>query len=247
MKQAEQPLYPKSSSIYNKIMQLASAILIIIVLMSMWQATDVKNRNDLAEHFSYIAKQQLKQAAIGAETLLEQEYGSKALANKALQIFINRLSETDYIKQVHVYDKSGLLIVASQLPQADKVNAKDTEHQSYSDQAKSINELYGLAVNQKNISDYAIPFVQEIRGTELFGYIRFTIEKYYLTHDLAKADEDQQALLRLMLLLAGVVGFLLTRGLNRFSRRGYRLNKASKLEVQQHNTSLASQSSNQAE
>jgi len=72
------------------------------------------------------------------------------------------------------------------------------------------------------------PFVEEIRHSDSgshnpHGYLRFTIEQSYLTDILAKSDEEQQSLLRLMLLLAGVVGFLLTRGLNRFSRRGYRL------------------------
>jgi membrane protein len=240
MKQTEQPLYPKLSSIYNKILQLGSAILIIIALMSMWQATDVKNNENLAEHFSYIAKQQLKQAAVGAETIMAQEYDTKAQNKKTLQFFINRLSEVEFIKQVHLYDATGLLLVSSQLPDTAEGNSKDNSKENEninssdtdSNKAKSINELYGLAVNQKNMSEHSTPFVQEVRGTELFGYIRFTIEKSYLTHILAKADEDQQALFRLMLLLAGVVGFLLTRGLNRFSRRGFRLSKAIKLEKQ---------------
>ncbi len=98
--------------------------------------------------------------------------------------------------------------------------------------AKSINELYGISPHQRNLTETLTPFIEEVRYTDtrsykLHGYMRFTIEQSYLTNILAKADEDQQSLLRLMLLLAGLVGFLLTRGLNRFSRRGYRLNNAS--------------------
>ena len=58
------------------------------------------------------------------------------------------------------------------------------------------------------------------------------MEYSYLIDILAKTDDDQQALFRLMLLLAGLVGFLLTRGLNRFSRRGYRLNTVEKSAVE---------------
>jgi len=72
MKQAEQPLYPKLSSIYNKILQLASAILLIIVLMSLWQSTGKRNADNLTAHFNYIAKQQLQQAIAGVVVILEQ-------------------------------------------------------------------------------------------------------------------------------------------------------------------------------
>jgi membrane protein len=222
MKQAEQPLYPKLSSIYNKILQLASAILLIVVLMNMWQATGMKNRENLSDHFSYIAKQQLQQATVAAATIMSQEYDGNTRHKKTLQSFINRLSEVDFIKQVHLYDATGLLLVSSQMLEL------PIEIHSY--KAKSINELYGIATNQRDVSKHLIPFVQEVRGEKLFGYLRFTIKKSYLTDILAKADEDQQALFRLMLLLAGVVGFLLTRGLNRFSRRSYRIRKAIKAD-----------------
>jgi membrane protein len=95
----------------------------------------------------------------------------------------------------------------------------------------TINELYGISPEYANLTDKLTPFVEEIRhsaenNNSLHGYLRFTIEPAYLTDILAKADEEQRSLQHLMLLLAGVVGFLLTRGLNRFSRRGYRLSSA---------------------
>ena len=99
--------------------------------------------------------------------------------------------------------------------------------------SKSINDLYGISPHQRNVTETLTPFVKEIRHTDssrynLHGYLRFTIEQSYLTGALAIADEEQQSLQRLMLLLAGLVGFLLTRGLNRFSRRGYRLGTEAK-------------------
>ncbi|MBU2894239.1 hypothetical protein KO495_13040 [Colwellia sp. D2M02] len=237
MKQAEQPLYPKLSSIYNKILQLASAILLIVVLMNMWQATGIKNRDNLAEHFNYIAKQQLQQASVGTATIMAQEYDGNQRNKETLQTYINGLNEVDFIKQVHLYDPTGLLIASSQVINANNNNPlieqdnESTENQNErlvntAQQAKSINDLYGITLGENNTSDRYTPFVQEIRTDKLLGYLRFTIEQSYLTDILAKADEDQQALFRLMLLLAGFVGFLLTRGFNRFSRRSYRLKKA---------------------
>ena len=223
MKQAEQPLYPKLSSIYNKILQLASAILLIIVLMAILQSTGVKNRKALTEHFNFIAKQQLQQGVAGAAVLLEQNVDNKVAQKLILQRYLDGLAKVNFVKQAHLYDETGLLLVSSVSLEKDKQG--DSVEVS---KAKTVGELYGISPHQRNLSGKWTPFVEEIRHTDadknsLHGYLRFTIEQSYLTDILAKADEEQQSLQRLMLLLAGIVGFLLTRGLNRFSRRGYRL------------------------
>jgi membrane protein len=70
--------------------------------------------------------------------------------------------------------------------------------------------------------------VSEIRKDVLVGYVRLTLDKTYLTTKLLKNNDQQFTLLRLMMIIAGVVGFLLTRGLNRFSRQGFRLDDADK-------------------
>ncbi|MEY8200193.1 MAG: hypothetical protein RPS47_13195 [Colwellia sp.] len=223
MKQAEQPLYPKLSSIYNKILQLASAILLIIVLMSIWQSTGEKNTENLTAHFNYIAKQQLQQAIAGVAVILEQSHASKGEQDAFLQRYLDGLTKVNFVKQAHLYDATGLLLVSSTSVEKDLQGNDIT-----SPKAKSINDLYGISLHQRNLTATLTPFVEEIRHSDssrykLHGYLRFTIEQSYLTGILAKADKKQQSLQRLMLLLAGVVGFLLTRGLNRFSRRGYRL------------------------
>ena len=222
MKQTQQPLYPKLSSIYNKILQLASAILLIVVLMSVWQSTSVKNEKNLSEHFNYVAKQQLHQGLVGARILLKQEYGSRAKKSAALQAYLDGLAQADFVRNVHLYDVTGALVTASK-NQSDEQSTSET-----------INELYGISHQERDLSTRYMPFVVEIRDEatakttlaqqKLLGYLRLTVEKEHLVKVLAHADEDQQSLVRLMLLLAGLVGFLLTRGLNRFSRRGYRVN-----------------------
>ncbi|PKI14201.1 hypothetical protein [Colwellia sp. 12G3] len=225
MKQAEQSLYPKLSSIYNKILQLASAILFIILLMGILQSTDGKNTDNLTAHFNYIAKQQLQQAIVGVAVILEQSHESKLKQDAFLQHYLNGLTKVNFVKQAHLYDASGLLLVSSV-----SVEKDNQGNNISSSKAKSINDLYGISPHQRNLTDTLSPFIEEIRYTDssnykLHGYLRFTIEQSYLTDILAKADEEQQSLQRLMLLLAGVIGFLLTRGLNRFSRRGYRLSQ----------------------
>ena len=223
MKQAEQPLYPKLSSIYNKILQLASAISLIIVLISILQSTGVKNSNNLTEHFNFIAKQQLHQAIVGVTVLLEQEHKNNIEKKDLLQRYLDGLAKVNFVKQAHLYDATGMLLVASTSVEIDKRGNEIARPK-----AKSINDLYGISPHQPNLSDKLTPFVEEVRHSDtssykLHGYLRFTIEPSYLTNILAQADEEQQSLQRLMLLVAGVIGFLLTRGLNRFSRRGYRL------------------------
>ncbi len=227
MKQPEQPLYPKLSSIYNKILQLASAILLIIVLMSMWQSTSEKDKVNLSSHFDYVAKQYLQQASAGTAALFKQEYKSKNYRNKVLQDYLDGLIAVDFVKQVHLYDETGLLLLTGNIAPDILKGEINSKIDSKKELSQSIVELYGLAPQQANLSERYTPFVKEIRDDELHGYIRFTIEESYLTQVLAQADEDRQTLFRLMLLLAGFVGFLLTRGLNRFSRRGYRLTNAS--------------------
>ena len=223
MKQAEQSLYPKLSSIYNKILQLASAILLIIVLMSILQSTGGRNNDNLTEHFNYIAKQQIQQAIAGVAVILEQSHQSKVDQDAFLQRYLDGLTKVNFVRQAHLYDASGLLLISSVSVEKDKQG-----NELIGLKAKSINDLYGVSPHQRNLTETLTPFVEEIRYTDsssykLHGYLRFTIEQSYLTDILAKADEEQQSLQRLMLLLAGVIGFLLTRGLNRFSRRGYRL------------------------
>jgi len=228
MKQAEQPLYPKLSSIYNKILQLASAILLIIVLMSLWLSTGEKNTDNLTAHFNFIAKQQLQQAIAGVAVILEQSHESKIEQDTFLQRYLDGLTKVNFVNQAHLYDATGLLLVSSASVEKDKQGNELAPIKT-----KSINDLYGISPHQRNVTETLTPFVEEIRHTDssrnsLHGYLRFTIEQSYLTDALAIADEEQQSLQRLMLLLAGLVGFLLTRGLNRFSRRGYRLGSESK-------------------
>ena len=201
MQQPEPSLYPKTSSIYNKIMQLAIAIMFIIVLMNLWIANGTKDNELIDDYFQEISTQYLSQAVVSLQRLmLEQQ-------NELIEEIIDDLSTMDYVQSVHLYDTTGRVLYSS-------------TSENYS--LDSVNDLYGISLNKRNNSAKYVPFVQEIRTDQLLGYLRITIEKSQLSEALTTASNERQRLFRLMLIMAGFVGFFLTRGLNRFSRQGYR-------------------------
>lgn len=211
MNKFEQPLYPKLSSIYNKILQLVSAILLIVLLMAFLVANTEKNEHVLELHFEDVAEKFLQQTMSGLFVLLNNSNSSTSSkdSEKQLQTYLNNIAEADFIKQVHLYDETGLLMLKSE---------------SGGEASSSIKMLYGIDETTKSLnkSKQYVPFIKEIRNEKLLGYIRVTIEKSYLISELSKNNHESQTLSRLLLIVAGLIGFLLTRGVNRFSRQGYR-------------------------
>jgi membrane protein len=201
MTHTEQPLYPKISSIYNKIMQLAIAIFLIIVLMNLWVFSYGNNQQSTKKHFNVISKQYLSQITSATQIFLNRKDGSE---REEIQQYYDEIAENSWIKGVSYYDKTGMLLIAS------------SDH-------TSINDLFGISTNKANRSKKYSTFIQEINIGELQGYIRLTTENHSLTKDLEETSAEHYDLVRLMMILAVVVGFFLTRGLNRFSRQGFRL------------------------
>ncbi len=213
MKPVEQPLYPKLSSIYNKILQLVSAILLIVVLMTIWVSTVEKSQHTITLHFEQTAKQFLQQAIAGTSTLLDDDTFVKATKKTRyalLQKYLNKMAEADFVRSIHFYDETGSLLLVSQ-------------HENYS--PSSVNALFGIDRARKTLDKSAkyVPFIAEIRNEQLKGYLRITVEKSLVISALAQESKDRQALYRILLIIAGLIGFLLTRGLNRFSRQGFRM------------------------
>ena len=196
MQQSELPLYPKLSSIYNKIMQLAIAIVCIVVLMEVWIYTSRSMDNSIIENFTQTSRDYVTQVNHGLSALLDDK--------KKVQAFIEQSATPDWIKDITYYDVTGRLLMSSS---------------GY----KPINEMYGISQYHADVSDRYIPFIQEVRTDNLKGYLRVTLERDYFTKSLTQANYQHYELLRIMMMVAGLIGFLLTRGLNRFSRQGYRL------------------------
>ena len=196
MKQIEQPLYPKLSPIYNKILQLAVAILLIVFLMNFWVKSRDAQQMQIQEHANRMGKLYLAQASTSAMPYLAQD-------QSLLQQYADRLVLQPLVKSVHIYDITG-------------------QTMANTEQAESVNDLYGLSVKKLNQTDEVMPFVQELRTDELHGYIRLSLYRNILVDELAQNSRSQYDMMRLLMMVAGIIGFLLTRGLNRFSRQGYR-------------------------
>ncbi|AWB58401.1 MULTISPECIES: AhpA/YtjB family protein [unclassified Colwellia] len=196
MKQIEQPLYPKLSSIYNKILQLAIAILLIVLLMDFWVSSRDSQQMHIQAHANKVGKLYLAQAATSAMPYLAQNPNN-------LQQYADSLVQQPLVKSVHIYSITGQVMANSE-------------------QAESINDLFGISIRQINKTDNVFPFVQELRSDKLHGYIRLSLHRSMLVDDLANNSRSQFDIMRILMIVAGVIGFLLTRGLNRFSRQGYR-------------------------
>jgi len=216
MNKSEQPLYPKLSSIYNKILQLVSAIVLIVLLMTFWVANTEKSNQALQQHFEQVSNIFLQQTIMGISVLLteNQSLVNKKMRNAQLQSYINNLASADFIKQIHLYDSTGSLLFKS----------KSSGATSGATSA-SIKLLYGIDENIKtrDKSKQYVPFIKEIRTDKLIGYVRLTVKKSHLISVMVKNNDESQTLTRLLLMIAGLIGFLLTRGLNRFSRQGFRI------------------------
>jgi membrane protein len=196
MKQIEQPLYPKLSPIYNKILQLALAILLLVFLMDFWVTSRDNQQLEIQAHAKKMGKLYLAQAATSTLPYLAQNPSQ-------LQQYTDNLVQQPLVKSVHIYGITGQNIARSE-------------------QAESINDLFGLSLRKINQTDDVIPFVQELRTDKLHGYIRLSLYRSILADELIKNSRDQYDIMRLLMMVAGVIGFLLTRGLNRFSRQGFR-------------------------
>ncbi len=210
MSSTELPLYPKLSSIYNKIMQLAIAIVLIIVVMNIWIASDQQSKAVINKHFNTIGQDYIAQASATVSQLLADNKTEQQ--NNALKKYLDTLVVAKAVNSVSFYDETGQLII--------NVNNDPT-----------MNEIYAHLNDKQKISAQYIPFVREIRRleqvkngiAEVQGYLRLTINKPLITQTLTQAERDKSQLERLMLMIAGLIGFLLTRGLNRFSRQSFRL------------------------
>ena len=187
-------------------MQLAIAIVLIIIIMNIWLAIDAKTQRVIDQHVTLIGQNRAQEVHNSVNVFLKKQ--SINHKNKQLKAYVDSLVLSPLIKEARLYDINGQLIIASK-------------------HSTSLNEIYGITANKSNDSQQFISYVEELRDEKgkLKAYLRLVIEKSFLTTQLIKNNEERSQVERLMLILAGLIGFLLTRGLNRFSRQGYRTPK----------------------
>jgi membrane protein len=193
MSHSELTLYPKSYYIHKLILQIVLAVVMILALLNLWLSVSVKNHQMVEENFNQVGQAALSQAGIAVTSILASGNASQ------LQAYISQLGQSAFIKEVHLYDTRGKLIAQSE-------------------QATKVNSLYNLSELENKLSSGYVPFVQEIRGDKLQGYLRLTIEKTNLTGPLRRTEQENQHLLRYMLIITLVIGLLITRSLSRFGR-----------------------------
>ena len=196
MKPQQLPLYPKSSSIYNKILQLAIAVLLLVLVMNEWLNSRTLQQDKIQHYGDYVAKLYLAQAAGN----LSSDQKPKL---QQLQKYVDTLAKQPLVSSVHIYEKTGRVIVRSE-------------------NGESINDLFGISPGIRHNSSNLTPYVQELGDDKVAGYIRMSFYRDRMVSQLMKDNQHLYRNLVLLMLISGVIGFLLTRGVNRFSRQGYR-------------------------
>ncbi|WP_181902250.1 AhpA/YtjB family protein [Thalassotalea euphylliae] len=191
--QTELPLYPKISSIYNKILQLAIAIVLIVVLLNMLIVRFDDQAKRITAQQQVFADDYIEQAGQAMLVLIKQDKKS------AINEYLTKLATPEFVLGATLYDQTGQTI-------------------GFGGSKQSINELYGLSSELPPLTPTVSPLVVELRDEKLYGYLRLTIRKQTWQQNLLQANEENQVFTRYMLLIAGLVGFLLARGLSRFSR-----------------------------
>ncbi|KGK00401.1 AhpA/YtjB family protein [Thalassotalea sp. ND16A] len=196
-------IYPKLTSIYNKLVQIGMAIILLVMILNLSVMGIDDSEQILDRHFSEVAKQFTAQAVNTSKVLLATKN------KKQIQDYMQSLVQSDLVIEARLYDIQGQLIAESE-------------------NSSSINFLYGLEQGSTNNSDNSVPFIQEIRTDKLLGYLRLNLHKDKVTDTMQRQIYNQFELFRIMLIVAVFAGFLLTRGFNRFSRQGLRVKKVSK-------------------
>ena len=213
MKKSELPLYLKISPIYNKILQLAIAVICIAVLMNVFTQSQNTHNSVISKHFSDSSKEQLSQAVAALKVL------NRKKDRQAIDEYVKTLSQLPTIHDVSYYDATGLLIAS-----ANNVG-ENSDSSADSDEHLSVNDFFNLHEQSlKHRLDFKT-FVQEVRDPQLIGYLRITINEKQVAKALNQSSFDVHETMRLMALFAVVIGFFLTRGFSRFSRQGFRLSK----------------------
>jgi len=178
-------------------MQLAIAIVLIVVLLNLWVTSNDRSEKTIHTHFYTLAEQHVNQVIDTVQSLQLLD------KNQALDAYVEGIAKADWVYDAHIYDETGKVLAAST-------------------RSASMKDVYGITLNKSNKSDEYVPFIQEIKNEEVIGYVRVTVKKNYFIDDLNTTNYDNHALIRLMMIIAVCIGFLLTRGLNRFSRQGFR-------------------------
>jgi membrane protein len=174
---------PDSTSSTIKLLQLAAAIAGIWLLLHSWVMTQQQGRQILQHQSSQLMRETLTTLSHTVAYLIEHDQLD------GLEQLIQQIAASPYLYDVVVYDANGVRM-------------------SWSENSAPAQMLYGT--KQK---EHLQAMVQPImKHQQLLGYIKLSVR---LDASLSKINLSWQHLMQqfmIMLILAGVVGFLLRRG-----------------------------------
>lgn len=162
----------------NRLLPIFMAIVLLLIIFNSSIVRIYKNQQVMTQHVEDIARGFINQAALTAKILLQ--HGER----QGLVQFAEQLEQTPWVEQVLIYDANGQLIAHS--PSAQKVIPDDS-------------------VKATSSSLYQAPYVAEIRGAELLGYIRVNFNADTLVDEFNERQRDNLAFILMLLLGAMVV------------------------------------------
>ncbi|CAM3866811.1 AhpA/YtjB family protein [Rheinheimera salexigens] len=179
---------------YIKLLQVALAVLGIWLLLQAWVMTQQQGKALLQQQSSQLMRETLITLADTAGYLIENDQLD------GLEQLTQNVASSNYLFDVVVYDANGV-----------RMSSSENSGPAY--------QLYN-----PDYIEALTPMVQPIvKRQQLLGYMKFSLRLDASLTPIAQPWQDLMQQLLLMLLLAGVVGFLLRRGFSRFSRQSLRL------------------------
>ncbi len=198
MKRIELPLYLKISPIYNKILQLTIAVVLIVIVLNIHFISDQKSQTKVHQHYQTVGQLQLTQLSDSASVYLQKN------DRKSLIALAENVSQQDFIHDVTFYGVTGQVIVSSSnaIPIKQRLTAQDNA------------EFIGQT-----------SFTGEIRTEKLLGYVRITLNDEFIKASLTQSNQELSEQARLLLILAGIIGFLLAKSFSKVNRPTLKVGK----------------------
>ena len=195
---AKKVTYVKTSSLTQKIGQLAAALILVVAVVSMWFNVSYRGKNLLSENAEVLANNILLQTSHSAQKYIEND------DIEALHQLADSAMKSDYILEMVIYDNQGIVLSKSD-------NAITTRARFITDLSQEVKPLNPA------------PFVKEIRNedNDLLGFVRITVLKKNLQNAGLTFVTEISGQIIVLALLSLLIGYLLTVGLRPFSSNAY--------------------------
>ncbi|EKE72404.1 putative SerB-cotransposed membrane protein [Gallaecimonas xiamenensis 3-C-1] len=174
------PTFPGRRRRWLRLVALALALSLLGVLLWRWQNLAQAGLQVERQQISVMARALTSQAAYAAGQLMSNG------EDKALQGLADRLAKEPQLLDAAIYDATGSVL------------------------ARSGSDKPVLSLLEKADENRLIPYVSEIQSAgQVLGYLRITLTEDEVVHDARTYRKQVGESLRLMLLMAILMGFLL--------------------------------------